>query len=438
MLKYKLYIYLITFLLSIKQYFLISLVWTLSTKKISYAQSNKKNIFIIPKSGGINDLINDLNKDDYNENKINIYSFNRYFFIPIWNNFSTKYNLIDIKNKSKDNKNALLFRDALLNIMKYYIKFNKIDLLITFNFYDLEFELLETFKILEIKILIYFKESLKSKNNWNEMTKIYQQNFYSFKDYRYFFMAVYTNEAMNAFIKANLVNEKNIAIVGCGRLDYSFRLNTNKEVYFKSRNKKFKIIYYLIQNTACLPVFNGNLYRDNKIIDIKKYDWSNLSNRANKFIIEFAKKNKNVEIILKSKVGFELDQLKDFKNNLPKNCKIIKGGVGHNLLKEADVVIGFNSSALFESIAACIPTISLNFSDSYHDYLNKFHLDNSGIINHVKNELQLEDNLINIMQNNIKKNDINKNERNLLKYYFGNDNGKASSEIVTYIEKIIN
>ncbi len=431
--KFKIFTYLVSLLFFFRQFYLINILWILFTKKIYFNSSNRKNVFIIPKSGGLNDLINDFNKAEYHKNKINLFSLNRYFFSPIWKHLNIKYSLKDIKDKSKNNKKALLFRKSLRKIMNYYLKYNKIDLLITFNFYDLEFEFLEVLKELEVKTLIYFKESLKSQNNWNEITKVYGQNFYSFKNSKNFFMAVYTENAKNAFIKAELVNTKNINRVGCGRLDYSFALK-NK---FNPINKRFKILYYLIQNTACLPVFNGYIYMDEKQLNLDGHNWSNLSKRANAFILDFAKKYPDVDIVLKSKVGFEDEQLYDFNNKLPGNFKIIRGGVGHDLLRDSDLVIGFNSTAIFEAIAACKPTITLNFADSYHKDLSQFLLDDSNLLNEANNEKDLENKIFQIIKNKSKKIDITDKHKKLLKHYLGNDNGKASKEIVEYITKIL-
>lgn len=431
--KFKFFSYLVLFLFFLRQFYLINILWVFFTKKIYFNSYNKKNIFIMPKSGGLNDLINDFNKDEYQKNKVNVFSLNRYFFSSIWHHLNIKYSSKDIKNKSKHNKKALLYRSSLRKIMKYYLKYYKIDLFITFNFYDLEFEFLEILNDFQVKTLIYFKESLKSKNNWNEITKVYGRNFYSFKNSKFFFMAVYTENAKNAFLEAELVNINNINTVGCGRLDYSFALK-NK---FKPINKRFKILYYLIQNTACLPVFNGYLFLDGKKKYLDDLNWLNLSKRVNSFILEFAKKYQEVDIVLKSKIGFDDEQLNDFKNKLPVNLKIIKGGIGHDLLREADLVIGFNTTAIFEAIAACKPTINLNFTDSYKRDLDRFLLNDSNIFNEAKNEIDLENKILQIIKKKSNKVEITDKQRVLLKHFFGNDNGNASKDIVDYIAKIL-
>ena len=60
--------------------------------------------------------------------------------------------------------------------------------------------------------------------------------------------------------------------------------------------------------------------------------------------------------MIKYKTGIlEKDKIiKRFKNE---GTKIIFGGTGHELLKNASVVIAFNSTIIFEAIAAKIPVI---------------------------------------------------------------------------------
>ena len=66
-------------------------------------------------------------------------------------------------------------------------------------------------------------------------------------------------------------------------------------------------------------------------------------------------------MILKGKVG--VHKKSDFDSmNLPKNCTFIDGGSGEKFLKDSTVIIAFNSSVVYETIASNRNLIVPNFN----------------------------------------------------------------------------
>ena len=77
----------------------------------------------------------------------------------------------------------------------------------------------------------------------------------------------------------------------------------------------------------------------------KQVNWKKLYKQTLKYLFKFAKKNPEIQIILKGKTGIHKKDHAEL-NNLPQNCIFIEGGTGHELLKNASVVIAFNSAIL--------------------------------------------------------------------------------------------
>ena len=69
-----------------------------------------------------------------------------------------------------------------------------------------------------------------------------------------------------------------------------------------------------------------------------------------KILKDFAIKNPKVKIILKGKQGNKID--KSEYQNLPSNIKFFYGGIGNNLIHKSKIIIGLNTTALLEGIAA--------------------------------------------------------------------------------------
>ena len=139
---------------------------------------------------------------------------------------------------------------------------------------------------------------------------------------------------------------------GTPRSDYAFRLR-------KIAPKKKIIVFYLIE----YDLSKGGL------LGRKTKNWNKLYNQTLRYLFEFAKNNPDIQIILKGKTGVHNKEQRNLKN-LPRNCRFIDGGSGHILLKNASVVIAFNSSTIFEAIASNRNLIIPNFNNENKIYKN--------------------------------------------------------------------
>ena len=94
------------------------------------------------------------------------------------------------------------------------------------------------------------------------------------------------------------------------------------------------------------------------------------------------KKNPKFQIIFKGKVGVHEHKFQNIL--LPDNIKLIKSGTGEKYLKDCKIVIAFNTTAMFEAIAAgrelIIPNYSYNkkkFEKSFLINMHKKYLANN-------------------------------------------------------------
>jgi hypothetical protein len=122
--------------------------------------------------------------------------------------------------------------------------------------------------------------------------------------------------------------------------------------------------------------------------------------------------------------------------NLPKNIKLQMYGLGHDLLAKSKVVIGWNTTAILEAIAA-----------NRFILLPYFHKKNK---KHIKLELSLKlknqnygysendfyKKLCIFVKKKYKTNQIN-NSLNSLNYYLGNKDNKAHLRLDRFIKKNI-
>ena len=326
------------------------------------------------------------------------------------------------KNKYKD------FILKLLHIL--YIKFN-IDAYLQFNItYWAEREWSRACSEANIPFYTEHKESLHLPSVWKLLStsaKKWYGNYYGSH------LLVYNNIMRENLLKLGVVNSDRIEVFGSPRLDYFHKIRTSIKQNIKAKT----VIYYLIGNNAGLPrTLDKKKLSSEFNLGSDNFTWRILISKLNQLILRFAKNNPNIKIILKAKTGFEKEQLSDFKNNLPNNIKIISGGVAQDLVLQASVVIGFNSTTLLEAIASGIPVLVPNFLNNDEIKLKEFILDLEGAVYYVNNENDFDTILKDLLIKKSKK-ILSKRQKKVLNYYMGNSDGLSSLQIYKFIEKTI-
>jgi len=409
------------------------LIFNLSKiKKILPRNKAKYKVLVLTKSVGIDDLISSQKK--YNNNILYL-TFPRYFLKIIYEAIIQNHQeLTDEKYVSKNKyteKSKEKYNIFLNSFFKIFIKKYPFDLFIGFNFlYVAERELHEVSQKLKIPFLILFKECVVTKTQFNYQSYTWEKNKEKFKGSK---IGVYSKLAKQYLSQSKIANKNKIDVVGCSRLAVSFS--------YKKILPKNTIVYYAIEKYRGLPnryckTQSKNFFKDlndYKFYD-KKFNWESSHIKTLKILRTFAINNPGVEIIIKTKTG-EKNNQNDFKN-LPNNIRVIHEGSGHTLLKEAKVVIGWNSTIILEAIAAN-RFILLPYFHEINKLTKKSELD---FQLNKRNYGYSESDFYRKLQNFIKKkyylNKIN-NSHKSLEYYLGNSKNNAEEKLNKFIIKNI-
>ncbi|MDC0859396.1 hypothetical protein OAP45_01005 [Candidatus Pelagibacter sp.] len=411
---------LVNFFVKINSYKLCALIFWLNIRKLKISNSNTnskkiKKILVFPKSNGIDDLI-----QSFKNKKTNIMFFllPRSFVKKIYSNYFDKSYQKDYftkLTKLRDVKKKNLYINFLYLTFNYINKYLRFDSFISFNiFYYAEKYLEEVCKNLNSKFIIIHKESAFNTSEEKNAEVLYKK--YNSKSLAYKIF-VYTESQKKILIRSKIADKKQILVIGTPRSDYAFKL---REIAPKGQN----VLFYLIEYNRTKTVISSN----------KKSDWKKLYTQTLKYIFQFAKKNPNIKIILKGKIGAHKRKDPEFKN-MPKNCIFIGGGAGHMLLKNASVVIAFNSTILFETIASNRHLIVPNFNNE--NEIKKYTLLNVKNKNHLVNTKQDFDKKIkfylNLKYNNKK---MPKADIKNLKYYLGNTHANSGQKLKEFLERL--
>ena len=389
-------------------------------KEIKFTNKNVKKILFFPKSGGNEDLI-----ESFRNKKRNIifYSLPRIFLKKIYHHHfkgtNKSKNAIDYSTKMnnvEEFKRKKLYVEYLTNVLKYIKNFLKLDSVISFNlFYYAEKFLEESLSKINIKFIVLHKESVFTLYEETIAEKFYRnQNEKSLASK----ILVYSNNQKEMLIKSGIAKNKQIEVIGCPRLDSAFRLR-------RITPQDKIIIFYLIESR-----------RNQNNVFFSKNVWSSIYNKTLKSLLNFAKNNKDVKLILKGKAG--VHKREDFKSMiLPNNCFFIEGGSGEGFLKNASVVIAFNSTIVFETIAANRNLIIPNFDNQYIKKQKFLHKIGSKKY-FINSNQQLNDKLNSYLNTKYINRKLSLSDKKTIKYYLGNTDGNSAKRFREILTKILN
>lgn len=407
--------------LRLKSYNLCALIVLLNIRKIknirvNYKSKNLKKVLVFPKSGGNEDLLESF-KDNKNNNII-FFCLPRRFLKGIhlycFKNSQFKDYFTKIKSREEANKKKLYVK-SLTKIFSSLNKFLKFDCFLSFNiFYYAEKYLDEVCINLDKKFIILHKESTFTPIEEKGATKIYEKfNDKSFANK----ISVYSKCQKNILVKSKIAKKKQIIVNGCPRSDYSFKLR-------KIKPQNNLIVFYLIEKRR----------GQNLLLKKTQFNWDNLYNKTLKYLLEYAKNNPDIKLVLKGKTGIH-NYLHNAKF-LNKNCIFINGGTGEKFLKNAKVVIAFNSTIVFETIASNRNLIIPNFNNEnfkkkelIYKIKNKDYFVNSKLQFIKKINFYL-----NLKHQNRK---LTNKEKDIIDYYIGNTDGKSGKRLANFLRKTI-
>ena len=404
-------------------YFFTAIIWRISLRKLHGKGSkvSRKKVIILSRAGGNEDVQNAL------KNAIkpcSYYLFPRSLVKHIFAIYldglvsDADYRSItsDIKNKK------LLYKNHLSRVLFWFKKLFGLDAFIEFNItYHPEKELAEASKINKINFITLHKECLMTEESaklWMSTLKERHLKFHIDA------IGVYNKVTKDAILGAGLSDQSRIITTGCSRMDLS-----HEQRLHRKNPKKSKLVYFMIQNTA------GLLQKQRA--DNSTEDFKGLANKVTQSLIKIAHETPNVEFVFNAKIGFS-DMQKDLlSDGIPSNIKMVYEGTGHNLLLDASVVVGFNTTAVFEAIASGCQVISPELfpevPDSLKDFV--FYLGDSAYLPRNSNEFQ--DVVLDLLKENKFDKELSNSKKKLLDNVLGNSDGNAGKRTMKLIEDSI-
>jgi len=391
-------------------------------KGIEHSKNQKKILIVFYRTGGIHDLLIGL---DVKQLKKKILFLDRSILRKIFDHFHKGV---------KINAEANFKFDTSYEVYLSYLVKRLNALMNDFSILAFNFSYIEEIIFRKVAFLnknackLLYKECFRTEAEY----KVHNDK--GLHEYLKFYsnIAVYNNNTKKHFQK-RLKHKNNVEIVGCGRALISY--NTGK---VKSFEKVQNILFYYFPKYKGMPTRNSKFtyFKESGIKKHKPISWLKIINEIFDAFIELAKKHKNINFIIKAKKG-EMESnyyIKKISNLNLKNLKYLNSGAGHELIKNSQVIIGMNSAAIVESIAAK-RKIFIPFFSSYRKKLYEQYTLNCPRTLMVKNKQDLKINIEKLIKQKYLKFPVDiKNYEKILLEYFG-DVKNSKKTITDFINK---
>jgi hypothetical protein len=401
-------------------YILTALLWRISLRKIKKNSTNfsRKKVIILSRAGGNDDVVNAL-ESSISPNSYYLFSRSlvKHVFAIYLDGLVSD---ADYRSPNSEVENKkLLYRKHLSEVLFWFKKMFGLSAFIEFNItYYPEKELAEASKLNKINFITLHKECNKTvtaAKMWADFLKERHQKFHIDK------IGVYNKVSKDAILEAGLCDQSKVVVTGCSRVDLSHNQRLQRKNPVNS-----KLVYFMIQNTAGIV--------QKQLVDNSTEDFERLAKKITQSLVKIAHEVPNIEFVFKTKIGFS-DMQKDLlSDDIPSNIKMVYEGTGHNLLLDASVVVGFNTTAVFEAIASgcqvVSPELFSEVPDSLKDFV--FYLGDSAYLPRNSNEFQ--DVVLDLLEKNKFDKELSGIKKRLLDDVLGNSDGNAGERTMKLIE----
>ena len=392
-------------------------------------KKSKNKLIILHKMGGFEDIEQTYIK---NNADFDILFLRRESLKLISRLFFTS-NVGDINYLVVTNKNDReSYTKFLIKIFSYLNKMIKIKAILQFNLvYYAERELDKVCRSIDVKFITLQKEGVRPDISWEKTVEVYKKQFEFYHGHK---VLTYNDDTRKCLIDSGNFDQDSIIEIGMPRLDYAHKYRSKKD----SQNNR-GITYFLIDRVAGLSNHvdeNGNItsmrYVDK---DGKVLYWDELIRTVNNAILDFAFNHKELNFFFKGK-GKYVAYKDQFNNNFPANVKIVEGATGHKLLNKSSVIISFNSTIIFEALAAGIPVIVPMIFSSEPVEMRKHVLDLNKAVYYAHSVEELEDLIIKLHTSKPSA-FLSSESMQVLNRYMGNSDGKSSKRLRHFLNRLM-
>ncbi len=342
-----------------------------------------------------------------------------------------------VSSNPEVNKTKREYSDYLGAIFDRLGKWLRLDAVIVGNFaYYAERELGTALEKRGIPFIAMHKENLKTPGRLAFFHRVYKERRGPFCGRKIF---VYNDIERQLQISAGVITEDRVVITGMPRMDRAHRFRVSGG-YRPDPVSAQQVLFFSFGKRIGLPLLSrkertGHLSGYESVGGgIDDLNWNRLFLSCHEAVIRLARENPQIRVVVKAKGSVRessaLAEALFSQSTIPSNLKIEVGGDPHNLIAQSNVVCGFNTTALLESIAMGKPVVVPLFEEAIDKRMSPYVIDLEDAVIYARSV----DELINILKENAVKTptkilDLDSNKKNILEKWVGNADGKSGERV---------
>lgn len=330
------------------------------------------------------------------------------------------YSVLDNTYKSDDPqmiKAKQDVRDFLNDFLPVFLKLFPIDAMITGNIvYWAEQELAGVLDKLGVSFIACHKESVQAPGISQGLIEARQKGNDPFQGTM---ALVYNRKTYDQLVDYNMVPKDRIAIIGMPRLDRFHRSRLSLD----GPTKQKQALVLHISLISQLKILLDESHPDK---------WEKISQKTYETLFNVANERKDFSFVIKYKPT-DQNQIEDMMAHLsedvPDNVRFTCGDDLLTLLEESSVVIGHNTTAIFESIAAGKTCLVPHFEEAILDRFKDHLLEYGPGVERVPSPEALRTRLIECLENPKHRKEFSEEISQSLVTWVGNLDGQSSKRL---------
>lgn len=400
--------------------------------------ANKDTIFRV--------LVLNLNKPGFLEDIEDSLISDDTFNVVCWPNyvlkaFATGLLAPQLNNKRYDSDDPTIeatkrnYRRFLAEMWVHFRKIVPTDAVVSANFgYFAQREFGAALKELGTPFVVLHKENVKSPDRVKYWDPIYRTRG-AFEGNK---ILVYNDTERSLQIRTGVAEPDQIVVTGMPRLDRIHEWRENHADAKKAPSPPTVLLFSFWRKeklTATERITADRIRVDDADDEWSGLSWNTLCEQTHHAVVEVARRRPDARVIIKTKafsrrVEDILGILKDGGADLPANVKVVSGGDPFPLIKDSSVVVGFNTTALLEALAAGKPVIVPNFAEATDERMRPLVIDIGSAAARPQSQQELIEMICNCLDAPMpSSSDIPPDVGQALRYWVGNDDGAAGKRV---------
>jgi hypothetical protein len=314
------------------------------------------------------------------------------------------------------------YRRFLLEMWQHFREIQPIDAVVSANFgYFAQREFGAALKEAGTPLIVLHKENVKSPGRVEYWDAIYRTRG-QFEGSK---ILVYSATERDLQARTGVAAHGQIEVTGMPRLDRIHRWRRD-QANAGGDDGRPQVLFF-------------SFWRKEKLTGTGTWEdlsWTGLCDGTHRAVVELARQAPHARIVIKTKaVSQRVDEIWDILRepgrDLPTNLTVISGGDPFPLIAGSRVVIGFNTTALLEALAAGKPVIVPQFAEVEHESMRRLVIDVGSAVERASSPQEL------VRMTSAHLNAFSATPKELsdaalkaLTYWVGNDDGHAGQRVL--------